>query len=131
MKAKHSWNNYIYRGQWTEISVKLEVCLRAEGRHFEHLLRWWVFQTMYLLSKMHIRVYNARHIKREAALIFLGRWCGRFACTSRRQKSHLSESFKELLVVVVLVVTAEVSGIHFLTNLHDANWHVFQKNLWR
>jgi hypothetical protein len=29
---------------------------------------------MYLLSEMHIRVYNARHIKREAAVIFFGRW---------------------------------------------------------
>jgi hypothetical protein len=27
---------------------------------------------MHLLSEMHIRVYNARHIKREAAVIFLG-----------------------------------------------------------
>jgi uncharacterized protein YoxC len=32
---------------------------------------------MYLRSEMHIRVYNARNIKREAALIFLGRGCGR------------------------------------------------------
>jgi hypothetical protein len=31
--------------------------------------------------------YNARHIKREAAVIFLGRLRGRFARTSRRQKS--------------------------------------------
>jgi hypothetical protein len=53
---------------------------------------------MYLLSEMHIRVYNARHIKREAAVIFLGRCRRRFACRSRRQKSQASASFAEFQV---------------------------------
>jgi hypothetical protein len=54
---------------------------------------------MYLLSEMHLRVYNARHIKREAAVIFLGRWRWRFACRSRRQKSQASASFAEFPVL--------------------------------
>jgi hypothetical protein len=47
---------------------------------------------------MHIHVYNVRHMKREAAVIFLGRWHWRFACRSRWQKSQVSESLAEFPV---------------------------------
>jgi hypothetical protein len=43
-----------------------EICLKAEGGHFEHLPQWRVFETIYLLSEMHVRVYNAWHNNRDA-----------------------------------------------------------------
>jgi hypothetical protein len=55
---------------------------------------------MYLLSEMHIRVYNARHIKREAAVIFFSADdAGVSHAEADGKKSQASASFAEFPVL--------------------------------
>lgn len=74
-----SWNNYIYRGPWTETSgslfKRLELCSRAEGTRFEQLL-WWRVLSFYLLSEMHVHFYSVQLISCDPDCFFLSRGWG-------------------------------------------------------
>jgi hypothetical protein len=71
MNAQYLWNIYICQGQWTETSANLFQetwsLLRAEGRHFGHLLWWWVLINNFFTLIMHIHVYNV-HINHQYRL---------------------------------------------------------------